>query len=222
MPVGKVTDSTYQRIVSGRSGYGTLVVESAGQIQALNRIESRGPVFDAISELVFGETRTRAHLDDDETAPTRATTSALGSRCSPGLPGPPGQRGGQRGHWHDWAAIGHGLHTQHARRLIEQEAAEPSLAARLDSLPEAGGRRPRGAEQAWRWDVPWVPALFPMRGLLGLRLCVGPCLPAVPPNCVHTHPGVLLAPSRMGVLVTHRWTRRASARFSRVGEFMWT
>lgn len=59
MPVGKVTDLTYQRSVLGRMfGYGTLVVESAGQIQALNRIEfvpRPEEVFDAISELVFGE-----------------------------------------------------------------------------------------------------------------------------------------------------------------------
>jgi uncharacterized membrane protein YdbT with pleckstrin-like domain len=59
MPVGKVTDLTYQRTLFGRMlGYGTLVVESAGQIQALNRIEyvpRPEEVFDAISELVFGE-----------------------------------------------------------------------------------------------------------------------------------------------------------------------
>lgn len=59
MPVGKVTDLTYQRTLLGRMlGYGTLIVESAGQIQALNRIEfvpRPEEVFDAISELVFGE-----------------------------------------------------------------------------------------------------------------------------------------------------------------------
>jgi uncharacterized membrane protein YdbT with pleckstrin-like domain len=59
MPVSKITDMTYQRTVAGRMlGYGTLIVESAGQIQALNRIEKvprPEEVFDAISELVFGE-----------------------------------------------------------------------------------------------------------------------------------------------------------------------
>jgi len=59
MPITKVTDLTYQRTLVGRMlGYGTLVVESAGQIQALNRIEfvpRPEEVFDAISELVFGE-----------------------------------------------------------------------------------------------------------------------------------------------------------------------
>jgi uncharacterized membrane protein YdbT with pleckstrin-like domain len=59
MPVSKVTDLTYQRTLFGRMlGYGTLVVESAGQIQALNQIKfvpRPEEVFDAISELVFGE-----------------------------------------------------------------------------------------------------------------------------------------------------------------------
>lgn len=59
MPVTKVTDLTYERSVLGRMlGYGTLVVESAGQIQALNQIEHLPrpeEVYDAISELVFGE-----------------------------------------------------------------------------------------------------------------------------------------------------------------------
>lgn len=59
MPVSKVTDLTYERSLDGRMmGYGTLVVESAGQIQALNRIEflpDPERVYDAISELVFGD-----------------------------------------------------------------------------------------------------------------------------------------------------------------------
>jgi len=58
MPVSKITDMTYERSVLGRLfGYGTLILESAGQIQALNRIEflpRPEEVFDAISELVFG------------------------------------------------------------------------------------------------------------------------------------------------------------------------
>lgn len=59
MPVSKITDMTYERSVTGRMlGYGTLILESAGQIQALNRVEflpRPEEVFDAISELVFGE-----------------------------------------------------------------------------------------------------------------------------------------------------------------------
>ena len=40
MPLGKVTDLTFERSIGGRMlGYGTLIVESAGQIQALNRID---------------------------------------------------------------------------------------------------------------------------------------------------------------------------------------
>ena len=61
MPVSKITDLTYERSMFGRMlGYGTLVVESAGQIQALNRVEflpRPEEVFDAISELVFGEAK---------------------------------------------------------------------------------------------------------------------------------------------------------------------
>lgn len=59
MPVTKITDMTYERSVVGRMlGYGTLILESAGQIQALNRIEflpRPEEVFDAISGLVFGD-----------------------------------------------------------------------------------------------------------------------------------------------------------------------
>lgn len=64
MPIGKVTDLTYERTWGGRLfGYGTLVVESAGQIQALNRIEylpNPEEVYDAISELVFGDKKAQA------------------------------------------------------------------------------------------------------------------------------------------------------------------
>lgn len=59
MPIGKVTDLTYERSATGRIfGFGTLIVESAGQIQALNRVEFLPRpelVYDAISELVFGD-----------------------------------------------------------------------------------------------------------------------------------------------------------------------
>src|SRR5882757_7613717 len=53
MPIGKVTDLTYKRTLGGRLlGYGTMVVESAGQIQALNNIDylpKAEQVYDAIS-----------------------------------------------------------------------------------------------------------------------------------------------------------------------------
>jgi uncharacterized membrane protein YdbT with pleckstrin-like domain len=64
MPVTKVTDLTYERSMNGRMfGYGTLIVESAGQIQALNKIEylpRPEEVYDAISELVFGDKKAQA------------------------------------------------------------------------------------------------------------------------------------------------------------------
>jgi uncharacterized membrane protein YdbT with pleckstrin-like domain len=65
MPLSKVTDLTFQRSLTGRMfGYGTMIVESAGQIQALNRIEYMPrpeEIYEALSELVFGEKgRTRA------------------------------------------------------------------------------------------------------------------------------------------------------------------
>ncbi|WP_018684075.1 PH domain-containing protein [Actinokineospora enzanensis] len=64
MPISKVTDLTYKRTATGRMiGYGTMVVESAGQIQALNNIEylpKPEQVYDAISELVFGDKKAQA------------------------------------------------------------------------------------------------------------------------------------------------------------------
>jgi uncharacterized membrane protein YdbT with pleckstrin-like domain len=65
MPLGKVTDLTFERSIGGRFlGYGTLIVESAGQIQALNRIDYMPrpeEIYEALSELVFGEKgKTRA------------------------------------------------------------------------------------------------------------------------------------------------------------------
>jgi uncharacterized membrane protein YdbT with pleckstrin-like domain len=64
MPIGKVTDLTYERPLIGRVlGYGTMIVESAGQIQALNRLEylpKAEQVYDAISELVFGDKEAQA------------------------------------------------------------------------------------------------------------------------------------------------------------------
>ena len=65
MPLSKVTDLTFERSPGGRMlGYGTIIVESAGQIQALNRIDyvpRPDEVYEALSELIFGEKgRTRA------------------------------------------------------------------------------------------------------------------------------------------------------------------
>jgi uncharacterized membrane protein YdbT with pleckstrin-like domain len=65
MPLSKVTDLTFERTLDGRMlGYGTIVVESAGQIQALNRITYMPrpeEIYEALSELIFGEKgRTKA------------------------------------------------------------------------------------------------------------------------------------------------------------------
>ena len=65
MPLSKVTDLTFENTVNGRMlGYGTIIVESAGQIQALNRIDyvpNPQEVYEALSELIFGEKgRTKA------------------------------------------------------------------------------------------------------------------------------------------------------------------
>lgn len=64
MPLSKVTDLTYERNLLGHMlGYGTVVVESAGQIQAFNRIEHLPQperIYDAISELVFGDKQSQA------------------------------------------------------------------------------------------------------------------------------------------------------------------
>ena len=67
MPLTKVTDLTFERTLGGRIlGYGTLIVESAGQIQALNQIRfmpAPEEIYEALSELVFGEKgRTRSGM----------------------------------------------------------------------------------------------------------------------------------------------------------------
>ena len=63
MPLGKVTDLTFERTLGGRTmGYGTMIIESAGQIQALNYIDylpKPQRVFDAISDLAFGDPEKR-------------------------------------------------------------------------------------------------------------------------------------------------------------------
>lgn len=70
MPLRKVTDITYERTVPGRLlGYGAFVMESAGQHQALSRIdylpdpESR---YRQMSQLLFGSVRSSFDPDEDE------------------------------------------------------------------------------------------------------------------------------------------------------------
>ncbi|MDQ1737724.1 MAG: hypothetical protein QOH56_3975 [Pseudonocardiales bacterium] len=89
MPLSKVTDLTYERSVMGRIlGYGVFVMESAGQQQALSRIDylpTPDQLYQQVSALLFGP-RARAprpearpavgpdagptdHLQDQTTAP---------------------------------------------------------------------------------------------------------------------------------------------------------
>lgn len=80
MPVTKVTDMTFHRSLIGRLlGYGTLVVESAGQIQALNRVgyvPNPDEVEDAISGLVFGDKKAQ----QDRFSMLKARRAAFGKR----------------------------------------------------------------------------------------------------------------------------------------------
>jgi len=80
MPITKVTDLTYKRTLGGRIlGYGTMIVESAGQIQALNQIEylpKPERVFDAISKLVFGTP------EDQQPPPRGRQPTPAGARFS--------------------------------------------------------------------------------------------------------------------------------------------
>lgn len=83
MPVTKVTDLTYERTLNGRvMGYGTIIIESAGQIQALNRIEyvpRPEEVYDAISELVFGDKKAQ----QERFSMIKAKRAALGKKLTP-------------------------------------------------------------------------------------------------------------------------------------------
>jgi membrane protein YdbS with pleckstrin-like domain len=58
MPLTKVTDMTYERSILGRIlGYGVFVIESAGQDQALSRVEylpNPDHVYQDVSMLLFG------------------------------------------------------------------------------------------------------------------------------------------------------------------------
>jgi uncharacterized membrane protein YdbT with pleckstrin-like domain len=67
MPLGKVTDLTFRRSFLARViGYGTIVIESAGQIQGLDQIDylpRPEEAYEALTELIFGDKKqTRSHL----------------------------------------------------------------------------------------------------------------------------------------------------------------
>jgi hypothetical protein len=78
MPLRKVTDMTYERSVPGRLlGYGAFVMESAGQEQALHRVDylpSPEALYLDVAELLFGKSASVAVLDDDDLAPVGRPT----------------------------------------------------------------------------------------------------------------------------------------------------
>ena len=93
MPLAKVTDLTYERTVVGRLlGYGVFVIESAGQQQALSRIEyipHPDRLYQEVSGLLFGG----APSSDDGTGsggPPGPRPSGSRAQRPPGPPGPPG------------------------------------------------------------------------------------------------------------------------------------
>jgi len=70
MPLNKVTDMTYERPLIGRLlGYGTFVMESAGQDQALHRVAylpSPDQLYLKVSDLLFGPPGEPAELPATE------------------------------------------------------------------------------------------------------------------------------------------------------------
>ncbi len=78
MPLSKVTDLTYRRSIAGRLlGYGTFVVESAGQHQAFNQIDylpAPDRLYQDVSTLLFSPysvANVRRNRDPDDDYPTR-------------------------------------------------------------------------------------------------------------------------------------------------------
>ncbi len=66
MPLGKVTDLTFERTFTGRlMGYGHMRFESAGQRQGLESVKfapQPEEIYEALTELIFGEKgKTRSH-----------------------------------------------------------------------------------------------------------------------------------------------------------------
>jgi uncharacterized membrane protein YdbT with pleckstrin-like domain len=78
MPLGRVTDMTYERSWPGRIlGYGEFIVESAGQDQALSRIPyipRPDAAYRQIAELLFGNQEEEA-AKKEEPAPAPDTTT---------------------------------------------------------------------------------------------------------------------------------------------------
>jgi membrane protein YdbS with pleckstrin-like domain len=88
MPLTKVTDLTYQRSPAGRVlGYGTFILESAGQDQALSRVDYlRSPdrLYQRLSQQIFGPGRA-----GPDTVAKALGIALPGPGHPPGPPGPP-------------------------------------------------------------------------------------------------------------------------------------
>lgn len=106
MPLGKVTDMSYERSVLARLlGYGVFVMESAGQDQALSRISfvpQPDWLYREMCALLFTPDAPRATTpadDDDGTGggPGGLGGSGGGSGGGPGAPRPPGRPGNWSG-----------------------------------------------------------------------------------------------------------------------------
>lgn len=123
MPLTKVTDMTYERSILGRLlGYGTFVLESAGQDQALSSIEfvpDPDDNYRAICSVVFGM---GVVDDEDEGGPadeepaweTSADfTTRLGVVDGVYVGGPPPAA--------DGSAVGHGASIYRSRDLVRED-----------------------------------------------------------------------------------------------------
>ncbi|MDQ1732889.1 MAG: hypothetical protein QOK10_3048 [Pseudonocardiales bacterium] len=89
MPLSKVTDLTFERSVPGRIlGYGVFVMESAGQQQALSRIDylpTPDELYQQVSALLFGP-RTRLPGPSDRLAQARTGRLPLPEQSTTPLP----------------------------------------------------------------------------------------------------------------------------------------
>lgn len=98
MPLGKVTDLNYGRSVSGRMlGYGDFTLESAGQDQALRKINwlpSPDETYRRICDIIFGPERfdTEDHLGHHHDPSTPESEQTDFDHRPPAHPEPPRQR----------------------------------------------------------------------------------------------------------------------------------
>ena len=100
MPLSKVTDMSYNRSLIGRvAGFGTFVMESAGQDQALhhvNWVPEPDHTYRAICAEIFGvDDRDRVDLDDgdDDAGPAGGPGAGPGGLGRPPVPPAPGSPG---------------------------------------------------------------------------------------------------------------------------------